>query len=792
MSTAASKDDRPHHDSPLLDSELEALVNEALGHAAFCGQAQCKPGHLLLALAKRPWGRALLERMGGDATVLTSELSKFTGLPLRSPTTHMGRARRYLHRKVFNTLRDHEVILDPRALGARDATTRLGDLRARAFLAIQPAELSTRVDVEPSAEFSALIEHVVVESLGAEDEAERIGTAIIAGILGQDGSPAADALRTAGIDEWTDADRAKPTDPLGVASFTSNLSAAARAGELLPTIGREEELEAVIQLLGRRDRNWVLLAGEPGTGKGAVVSALAEVLAKGPRACPDHVVLQVDFDALLAGGGRSDLDARIRRARRELERVDHAIVVLDIDHVASPANPRPDPMELLPDRGRPTNLRFIAKMSHATYETLLRSPAAFDERFDPVVLAPMEPEAAVAVVRMRSEQYERFHQVRYLPAALRHAVELGEQVGGRRLPGSALDVLDHAAAMVKSGASSDERTVRPDDVERALLAMTLGPQSGRGAARASVSSDDLATRLSSHVRGQDQAVRRVCDAVLLHQAGLRTGERPIASFVFAGPSGVGKTELARRLASELGIPLIRFDMSEYREKHSVARLIGAPPGYAGYDRGGLLTSAVRRTPHAVLLLDEVEKSNHDVYHLLLQIMDYGTLTDNAGCAASFRDIILIMTSNIGAAEAARSLRTVGFGPADAPSDRERDEPFRREFPPEFINRLDAKIVFAPLGPEIIAELVDAAVVRLEARLRRRQVELHVSDGARGYLARHGCDPHNGARPLQRLVDNEILTPIAHELVFGEFRRGGVVQIDGSDDVLNISFEPHHA
>jgi ATP-dependent Clp protease ATP-binding subunit ClpA len=596
-----------------------------------------------------------------------------------------------------------------------------------------------------------------------------------------------DASFDEGLDEpgrGKDGRMEKDGDPLE--RFANNLNARAKAGEIDPLVGRSNEIQRVIQVLSRRRKNNPLLVGDAGVGKTAIAEGLAARIVTGdvPRALSSAVVYALDIGALLAGTKyRGDFENRMKAVIRALQKDENSILFIDEMHTVIGAGAASggtvDASNLLKPALSSGKLRCIGATTFEEYRSHLERDRAFARRFQKVEVLEPSLEDSVLILRGLRSRYEEFHGVTYSDDVLQSTAMLAQRhLHDRKMPDKAIDLLDEAGADTKLSANAPGTPVTIERVETVVARMAQIPS------RQVSSSDkkalrDLEKDLASVVFGQDRAIRELASAIKLSRAGLRPADKPIGSYLFSGPTGVGKTEVAKQLASTLGIELIRFDMSEYMERHTVSRLIGAPPGYVGYDRGGLLTEAIAKTPHAVLLLDEIEKAHPDVFNVLLQVMDHGALTDNNGKKSDFRHVVLIMTSNVGAQDLARI--RVGFGQHDRRGDD--DKAFKNTFSPEFRNRLDARIRFDPLSPEVMLHIVDKVMKELSAQLREREVSIELTDRARRYLAIVGYDRDNGARPLARLVQERVKRPLGDELLFGKLASGGHVQVDVPEEAV---------
>ena len=580
-----------------------------------------------------------------------------------------------------------------------------------------------------------------------------------------------------------------------LAAYCVDLNGKARDGRIDPLIGRALEVERMVQILCRRTKNNPLFVGDPGVGKTAIAEGLARRIVDGevPEVLENATIFALDMGSLLAGTRyRGDFEERVKAVLTELERHDGAILFIDEIHTVIGAGATSggamDASNLLKPALQSGALRCIGSTTYKEYRNYFEKDRALVRRFQKIDIEEPSVGDAVKILEGLKPCYEEYHSVEYTGDALRSAVELSHRyIGDRKLPDKAIDVIDEVGA-AQALLPEDRRktTIDEDEVERVVAKMArIPPRQVSRNDKEMLSS--LATNLKTVVFGQDRAIGALCDAIKLARAGLREPEKPIGSYLFSGPTGVGKTEAARQLALIMGIELVRFDMSEYMERHTVSRLIGAPPGYVGFDQGGLLTDAIDQHPHAVLLLDEIEKAHPDLFNILLQVMDHGKLTDHNGKTVSFRNAVLIMTTNAGAAELARP--AIGFArEARAGDDREAIE---RMFSPEFRNRLDAVIGFSNLPPEVVHRVVDKFVAQLEAQLADRNVTVELTDEARAWLAEKGYDKRYGARPLARVIQERLKKPLADALLFGELADGGHVKVRVEDDkaAFDISPEP---
>jgi len=574
-------------------------------------------------------------------------------------------------------------------------------------------------------------------------------------------------------------------------SYCINLNAKARAGKVDPLIGRESEVARTIQILCRRRKNNPLYVGDPGVGKTAIAEGLALRVVTGdvPEVLQNKTIYALDMGAMLAGTRyRGDFEERLKGVLAELDSIPGAILFIDEIHTVIGAGATSsgamDASNLLKPALSSSNFRCIGSTTYREYRTYFEKDRALVRRFQKIDINEPSVEDTIKILRGLKPHYEEHHQVRYTAEAIRAAVELSSRhISDRNLPDKAIDVIDEAgASQMLLPANKRRKKITVKDIEKIVAVMARIPAK-------SVTKDDretlrnLARDLKTMVYGQDKAIAALASSVKLARSGLREVEKPIGCYLFSGPTGVGKTEVARQLALTLGIELVRFDMSEYMERHTVSRLLGAPPGYVGFDQGGLLTDAIDRHPHAVLLLDEIEKAHPDLSNLLLQVMDHGRLTDHSGKIINFRNVILIMTTNAGAAEMEKN--AVGFEREKRES--EDQEAIKRLFTPEFRNRLDATIGFASLTPEVMTKVVDKFVMQLEAQLADRGVTIALTEAARAWLAKKGYDEQYGARPLARVIQEKVKKALSEELLFGLLEKGGHVRIDVQDEKLAFTY-----
>ncbi|VVD94862.1 ATP-dependent Clp protease ATP-binding subunit ClpA [Pandoraea anhela] len=577
-----------------------------------------------------------------------------------------------------------------------------------------------------------------------------------------------------------------------LAQYTQNLNQMARDGKIDPLIGRESEVERVVQVLCRRRKNNPLLVGEAGVGKTAIAEGLAWRVTRGevPEILQDATVYSLDMGALLAGTKyRGDFEQRLKAVLKELKERNNAILFIDEIHTLIGAGAASggtlDASNLLKPALSSGQLKCIGATTFTEYRGIFEKDAALSRRFQKIDVNEPTVEQTVQILRGLKSRFEEHHGVKYSSSALSAAAELSAKfITDRHLPDKAIDVIDEAGAAQRIlPKSKQKKTIGKGEIEEIVSKIARIPAQ-------SVSADDrgklqtLDRDLKSVVFGQDPAIDALSAAIKMSRAGLGKTDKPIGAFLFSGPTGVGKTEVAKQLAFTLGIELIRFDMSEYMERHAVSRLIGAPPGYVGFDQGGLLTEAITKKPHCVLLLDEIEKAHPDIFNVLLQVMDHGTLTDNNGRKADFRNVIIIMTTNAGAETINRA--SIGFTNERQAGDEMAD--IKRMFTPEFRNRLDAIISFKPLDEQIILRVVDKFLIQLEDQLHEKKVEVVFTDKLRAYLSKKGFDPLMGARPMQRLIQDTIRRALADELLFGRLTSGGRVSVDLDEhDQVQLSF-----
>ncbi len=665
---------------------------------------------------------------------------------------------------------------------------------------VLPDGMLERTETEPTLGFQRVLQRAIVHAQSA-DKHDVKPEDVLAALMSEKESPAVYFLQLQSVTRYdvlnylahgkvperndnqphSDESAGSGQEQDALSNYTVNLNAEVVAGRIDPLIGRQHEMERLVQVLCRRRKNNPLLVGEAGVGKTALAEGLAHQIVYGqvPDTLKGATVFSLDMGALLAGTKyRGDFEARVKAVLKQLTQIPNAVLFVDEIHTiigaGSVSGGTMDASNLLKPALAKGQLRCIGATTYDEYRTIFDKDHALSRRFQKIdVVEPSVPET-VRILHGLKPMFEDFHQVRYTKAALEAAAELSARyINERFLPDKAIDVMDEAGAAQRIlPKSKQKKVIGKAQIEAVIAKVARIPEK-------TVSHDDkqvlqyLGRDLKNMVYGQDAAIEALVAAVKMSRSGLGQPDKPIGSFLFSGPTGVGKTEVAKQLAFSLGVPLQRFDMSEYMERHAVSRLIGAPPGYVGFDQGGLLTEAVNKQPYCVLLLDEIEKAHPDIFNVLLQVMDYGKLTDNNGKSADFRNVIIIMTTNAGAESLSKP--TIGFA-----GKRERGDEMQainKQFTPEFRNRLDAIIPFAPLSEVVISKVVDKFLLQLEQQLFEKKVEVEFTPALRQYLAEKGFDPQMGARPMARLIQEKIRKALADELLFGKLADGGFVAID---------------
>ena len=578
-----------------------------------------------------------------------------------------------------------------------------------------------------------------------------------------------------------------------LSKYTVNLNQQSKDGLIDPLIGRSEEVERVIQILARRSKNNPLLVGESGVGKTAIAEGLAKLIIdrKVPELIEDCCIYSLDMGALLAGTKyRGDFEERLKQVLKELDENQNAILFIDEIHTIIGAGATSggvmDASNLLKPSLAKGGLKFVGSTTYKEFRGIFEKDRALSRRFQKVDVSEPSVDETYSILKGLKSRFEEHHKIRYTDNALKAAAELSSKhINERFLPDKAIDVVDEAGAKQSLlPKSKKKKTISETDVEKIVASMARIPVKTVSSSD-KVSLEKLEENLKRVIFGQNEAIETLGSTIKLARAGLRTEGKPVGSFLFSGPTGVGKTEVSKQLSSIMGIEFVRFDMSEYMERHTVSRLIGAPPGYVGYDQGGLLTESVTKHPHSVILLDEIEKAHPEVFNILLQVMDHGSLTDNNGRKADFRNTVVIMTTNAGAQDMSRA--SMGFQSQDHSSDA--SEMIKKTFSPEFRNRLDSIIQFNPLPLEVIKTVVDKFLVELQVQLDEQKVQIEVSDKAREWLVENGYDKNMGARPMQRLIQDTIKKELAEQILFGDLsKNGGIAYVDLKKGKINIKYE----
>lgn len=752
--------------------EVDIAINLATREAVARRHEYVTVEHLLYALTFDEEIARIIRKAGGQTQKLKKRLEQFLDNEIEPLPEHVDASPQFSlgFRNVVGRAAVHVQTSGQKELKGVNVLVAMFSERDSAAMQLLEEANVTRFDLVN------FLSHGVTKEGGNEDAPEDASQGV------GSGDPEAEG-------EEQEGQEGQRKDPLE--AYTINLNKEAEAGRIDPLVGRSLELERTIQVLARRRKNNPLLIGDAGVGKTAIAEGLAMKIVKGevPDPIKDSTIFALDMGALIAGTRyRGDFENRLKGVLKALDKRPGAILFIDEIHTIIGAGATTggtmDASNLLKPALASGRLRCIGATTFQEYRGHLERDSALARRFQRIeVVEPSVAETTLILKGLR-KHYEEFHKVRFTDEALEAAAKLSDRyLRDRRLPDKAIDLIDESGAAARL-AHGDGYTIGVPDIELVVAKMAqIPPRQVSTSDKAQLK--DLQKELQGVVFGQDEAVTQLASAIKLSRAGLRSPEKPIGSFLFTGPTGVGKTELAKQLAKTMGIEFLRFDMSEYQERHTVSRLIGAPPGYVGFDRGGLLTEAIAKTPHAVLLLDEIEKAHPDIFQILLQVMDHGTLTDNNGKKSSFRHVVLIMTSNVGARDLAQS--RVGFG--DRGSAGDDDRAYKNTFSPEFRNRLDARIMFKPLDPSIMGHIVDKFVKEIGALVADRNVKLEVTEAARQYLAKKGYDPTFGARPLGRVIEQELKPRIGDEMLFGELEQGGKVVVDLRDDKLEFTFVP---
>ncbi|MBU2871304.1 ATP-dependent Clp protease ATP-binding subunit ClpA [Colwellia sp. E2M01] len=743
----------------MLNKDLEVSLNLAFRQAKESRHEFMTVEHLLLALLDNPSAIEVLGACGADLITLRKSLLDFIGET--TPTIPTGEEdretqptlgfQRVLQRAVFHVQSSGKSEVS----GANVLVAIFSEQESQAAYILKKSDIS-RLDIVN------YISH---------------------GIAKIDDNDASHTINGEGHTE---------EEPRTIENFSVNLNEESAKGNIDPLIGRDDELERTLQVLSRRRKNNPLFVGEAGVGKTAIAEGLANLIVdkKVPEFLEDATIYSLDMGALLAGTKyRGDFEKRFKSLLKELEEDKNAILFIDEIHTIIGAGAASggmmDASNLLKPLLSAGKIRCLGSTTYQEYQSIFEKDRALARRFQKIDIAEPSVADTTKILQGLKEKYESHHGIRYTSKALHAAAELSAKyINERFLPDKAIDVIDEAGAKQQLvAASKRKKVINNTDIENIIAKMARIPEK-------SVSSNEkdnlknLDRNLKLVVFGQDKAVDELTSVIRLSRAGLGHDEKPVGSFLFAGPTGVGKTEITKQLAKILGVELLRFDMSEYMEKHAVSRLIGAPPGYVGYEQGGLLTDAVLKNPHAVVLLDEIEKAHEDVYNILLQVMDHGTLTDNNGRKADFRNIILVLTTNAGVQETVR--QSIGFKQQDHSLDALSE--INKVFSPEFRNRLDNIIWFDHLDNIVIQQVVDKFIVELQAQLDEKGVSLELTQEAKQWLAENGYEKSMGARPMSRLIQEHLKKALANELLFGELTHGGIAKVDVKKDKLVINFE----
>ncbi|MEM8833401.1 MAG: ATP-dependent Clp protease ATP-binding subunit ClpA [Pseudomonadota bacterium] len=752
----------------MLSRNLEQTLHQALAEATKRQHEYATLEHLLFALTKDQDAMAVLRSCGINLDDMRETLEKYIDRELdylkfeeadeAKPTTAFQRVLQRAAIHVQSSGREEVT-------GANVLVAMFSERESHAVYFLQEQEM-TRFDA------------VNYISHG------------IAKVPGMDNS----AASPKGTDEENAENAETKTGQEALDSYCKNLNKKAEEGKIDNLIGREKEVNRTIQILCRRSKNNPLYVGDPGVGKTAIAEGLAKKIFDGdvPDVLKDATIFSLDMGALLAGTRyRGDFEERIKAVLTELEKIDNAVLFIDEIHTVIGAGATSggamDASNLLKPSLSNGTLRCIGSTTYKEYRNHFEKDRALVRRFQKIDVVEPTIDEAIDILKGLRKYYAEHHEVEYTDEAIKAAVELSAKyIGDRKLPDKAIDIIDEVGAAQKLlPEDMRKKTIDVEDIEEVVAVIARIPAK-------SLTKDDktalknLERDLKTMVFDQDNAIEILADAIKMARAGLRDPEKPIGCYLFSGPTGVGKTEVAKQLSKSMGVELARFDMSEYMERHAVARLIGSPPGYVGFEQGGLLTDKVDQNPHCVLLLDEIEKAHPDIFNILLQVMDYGKLTDNNGKTIDFRNVILIMTTNAGAAELARA--PVGFEREMRVDDDK--EAINRMFTPEFRNRLDAIVPFKALSQDTVAMVVDKFIAQLEAQLTEKHINIILTDEARHYLAKEGYDPAMGARPLGRVIQEQIKKPLAEEILFGELVNGGQIKIDIKKDELSFDYKPN--
>ncbi len=744
---------------PMLNKDLEISLNMAFRQAKDSRHEFMTVEHLLLALLDNPSAIQALSACGANLGKLRSQLHDFigettpvipTGENERETQPTLG-FQRVLQRAVFHVQSSGKSEVN----GSNVLVAIFSEQESQAAYFLKKSDIS-RLDIVN------YISHGIAK---VEDNAQSVNDAV---------------------------EQQSSEEPRTIENFAQNLNQEALKGNIDPLIGRSSELERTLQVLTRRRKNNPLFVGEAGVGKTAIAEGLANLIVSEqvPEFLQGATIYSLDLGALLAGTKyRGDFEKRFKSLLKDIQDEDKAILFIDEIHTIIGAGAASggmmDASNLIKPLLSAGKIRCIGSTTYQEFQSVFEKDRALARRFQKIDISEPSVDDTTKILHGLKDKYESHHGIRYTNKALRAAAQLSAKyINERFLPDKAIDVIDEAGAKQQLAAPSKRKKVINNvDIESIVAKMARIPEKSVSASEKD-NLKNIDRNLKLVVFGQDQAIEELTSVIRLSRAGLGQEEKPIGSFLFAGPTGVGKTEVTQQLAKQLGVELLRYDMSEYMEKHAVSRLIGAPPGYVGYEQGGLLTDAVLKHPHAVVLLDEIEKAHPDVFNILLQVMDHGTLTDNNGRKADFRNIIMVLTTNAGVLETTR--QSIGFKQQDHSFDALKE--INRTFSPEFRNRLDNIVWFNHLSDEVIQQVVDKFIVELQAQLDDKGVSLELTNEARKWLSRHGYDKNMGARPMARVIQEELKKPLANELLFGELVNGGIAKVCVAKDKLVLKFE----
>jgi ATP-dependent Clp protease ATP-binding subunit ClpA len=743
----------------MLSTELENCLNVAFTQAREARHEVLTVDHLLLAILDTPRVREILKAGGADLRRLAEELRAH--IDNTTPRMKVGEEEREVQPTLGFQRVLQRAVFQVQSGGRREVGV------ADVLVAIFSEKQSHSVFLLARHEISRLDVTQYISHGLAKDREEKVSR--------EEGAP--------------DAER-EPEGGSALDKYSVNLNRAAQEGRIDPLVGRKLEVERTIEILCRRRKNNPLYVGEAGVGKTAIVEGLARLIVEGkvPEVLEDSVIYSLDMGSLLAGTKyRGDFEKRLKAVVSEVRKQPGAILFIDEIHTLIGAGATSggvmDASNLIKPALTSGELRCIGSTTYQEYRGIFEKDHALSRRFQKIDVVEPSVQETVEILQGLRPRYEEHHGVHYTDAAIKAAAELAARhINDRHLPDKAIDVVDEAGSRQRLKPTAERNNV----VDVAQIEDVVARMARIPAKTVSTSDREVLRNLERNLKlvifGQDPAIEALAAAIKMSRSGLGEQQKPVGSFLFAGPTGVGKTEVTRQLAQVLGVEFLRFDMSEYMERHTVSRLIGAPPGYVGFDQGGLLTEAIARQPHCVLLLDEIEKAHPDVFNLLLQVMDHGVLTDNNGRKTDFRHVIIVLTTNAGAQEMSRP--AIGFTQSDNTPDGM--EAIRRLFTPEFRNRLDAIIQFAPLSKATIERVVEKVLVEVEMQLEQKGVQLSVNDEARSWLAENGYDPKMGARPMARLIQDQIKRPLAEELLFGRLADGGQVLVSVSEDRKSLA------